>query len=290
VQVVYGRAEDPAGITVICSADEFFSGLRSNDAFGSAVASLGDLDQDGCDDIAVTAVGEDLSGSGGGSIRVLFGYGNDCREEPGVITLSSTVSGDQFGAQLAAGEDADGDGLPDLIVSAWNRSVGIGNELGSVWLVPGWYLASIPVEDWTGSDPELLWPFALDDERYRLNGWIDDEQFGISLDFVPNFTDDGRAGIAVGGPVGQLGGLYDSGGVRLHSVDISSSGSWGHFIEPRPDVIFGGENHHGPGARVGAVIDGGLRDGAPVLVVGGPGAHTLSTSGGSAWVLELEAD
>lgn len=289
VSVLYGRPEDPAGITVLCSADEQFLGLHGGDGFGSGVTSMGDLDGDGCDDLAATAIGEDLAGTGGGSLRVLYGHNGTgtCRSEVGVITLSATINDDQFGARIAGGHDADGDGLPDLAVSAWRRSVGVGNQLGSVWFLPGEYLAAIPIEDWTGADPSLLWPIAVDDDRYRINGWIDDEEFGAALVLVPNFTEDGRAGIAVGGPVGQLGGLYNSGGVRIHSIDISSSGSWGHFVEPIPDAVFGGENHQSEGARVGASLAGGLRDGSPVLVVGGPGAHSLTTAGGAAWVIEL---
>jgi len=290
VSIVYGRPADPAGITVICSPDELFVGLHAGDGFGSAVTSLGDLDDDGCDDLGASARGEDLAGSGGGSVRVLYGHGGGCRAETAVVTMSASVPNDQFGAQLAGGHDADGDGLPDLVVSAWDRSVGIGNEIGSVWFLPGEYLAAIPTEEWTGEDPNLLWPIAIDDERYRIDGWIDDEEFGVALALVPDFTVDGRAGIAIGGPVGQLGGLYNSGGVRIHSLDISSGGSWGHFISPIPAAVFGGENHHGEGARVGATLAGGLRDGLPVLVVGAPGAHSLSTSGGAAWVMDLSED
>lgn len=290
VMIFFGRSSDPLGISVLCSPDEVLEGFRSGDAFGTGVAVLGDLDEDGCDDVAVGAPSEDLAGNGGGSLRVVFGWGPGCRPEPAAITMANTVNTDNFGAVLSAGGDADGDGLPDLLVSASNRSVGIGNELGSVWLVPGWYLASIPPEPWDGSDPQILWPFSPDSSRYRLNGWIDDEQFGVATAFVPGFTQDGRDGIAVGGPAGQLGGLYGSGGVRVHEVDISSGGTWGHFIDPTPTAVLGGENHHAAGAQVGRWLDGGSRDGQPVLVVGGPGAHSLSTSGGTAWVLELASD
>ena len=169
------------------------------------------------------------------------------------------------------GQDLDGDGLPDLVVSAYERSVGIGNELGSVWMVPGYFLASIEPEPWTGNDPDILWPFAIDDTRYRLNGWIDDEEFGASLALVPNVTSDGRPGIAIGAPLANLGGLYESGGVRIHVVDTSASGTWGHFLDPDPVAVFGGENHHGDGAEVGDRLYGGVRQGEPTLLIGAPG-------------------
>ena len=287
VRILEGRPWSGAGIDAICSHDEALLGLRSIDNFGTSITRLGDLDGDGCDELAVGAPREDLAGTDGGSIRVLFGHGESCRTEPAVITMSGQVSLDEFARTLVGGQDLDGDGLPDLVVSAYERSVGIGNELGSVWMVPGYFLASIEPEPWTGNDPDILWPFAIDDSRYRLNGWIDDEEFGASLALVPNVTTDGRPGIAVGAPLANLGGLYESGGVRIHVVDTSASGTWGHFLDPDPVAVFGGENHHGGGAEVGDRLYGGVRQGEPTLLIGGTGAHSLSTSGGAAWAVDL---
>ena len=53
------------------------------------------------------------------------------------------------------------------------------------------------------------------------DGWIDDEQFGIAIDFVPNFSPDGRAAIAVGGPVGQLGDLELVAHRRCNSAQLA---------------------------------------------------------------------
>ncbi|MEE2827613.1 MAG: hypothetical protein VX498_00375 [Myxococcota bacterium] len=287
-----GRPADASGITVLCSADQVIEGLHGGDQLGSSVTVLGDLDGDGCDEIAVGSPSEDLAGNNGGGLRILFGWGGPtCRPEGAVITMANTPaqSGDNFGSSLAGNADADGDGLPDLLVGAWNRTIGIGNQIGSVWFLPGWYLASLPPEPLTGTDPMLLWPASPDSERYRIDGWIDDERFGISLAFVPNFTEDGRAGLAIGGPTGKLGGLYDSGGVRIHHVD-ASGGSWAHFIDPLPDAVMGGENFHGPGADLGRWISGGLRDGEPILIVGATGADSVSPDGGTAWAIDLRLD
>ena len=287
VRILEGRPWSGLGIDAICNHDEALLGLRSIDNFGTSVSRLGDLDGDGCEELAVGAPREDLAGTNGGSIRILFGHGESCRAEPGVITMSGQISEDEFARTLVGGGDLDGDGLPDLVVSASERSVGIGNELGSVWMVPGYFLASIEPEFWTGSDPEILWPFAIDDSRYRLDGWVDDEEFGAALALVPNVTEDGRPGIAIGAPLANLGGLHESGGVRLHIVDTSASGSWGHFLDPDPVAVFGGENHHGDGAEVGDRLYGGVRQGEPTLLIGGTGAHSLSTSGGAAWAVDL---
>jgi len=50
-----------------------FTGVLSNgDRFGSAVCSLGDLDGDGVEDLAVGAPGDDGGGSDRGAVWILF--------------------------------------------------------------------------------------------------------------------------------------------------------------------------------------------------------------------------
>ena len=58
----------------------------SIDNFGTSITHR-DLDGDGCDELAVGAPREDLAGTDGGSIRILFGHG-ELPVEPAVITMS----------------------------------------------------------------------------------------------------------------------------------------------------------------------------------------------------------
>ncbi|PKN53803.1 MAG: hypothetical protein CVU56_29930, partial [Deltaproteobacteria bacterium HGW-Deltaproteobacteria-14] len=135
--VVRGRPRaDPAKTNVVCDAALTWTGVAANDQAGSALAPLGDLDGDGCDELAVGAWLEDLGGANRGAVRVVFGWGPACaRAAPVAVTLSSAANDDRAGTDLAAA-DVDGDGLTDLLVGgASHREANV--SVGAVWLVDG---------------------------------------------------------------------------------------------------------------------------------------------------------
>lgn len=94
-------------------------------SYGTALASIGDVDRDGLGDVAVGAPGSDAaagrvylhSGAGGRLLRVLEG------ESPG----------DGFGTTIVSRGDLDGDGLPELWISAPGASGGAnGRRLATI--------------------------------------------------------------------------------------------------------------------------------------------------------------
>ncbi|MHC4845334.1 MAG: integrin alpha, partial [Planctomycetota bacterium] len=107
-----------AGYARVFSGDDFSElhtlyGIALDEAFGTAVAGIGDLDGDGLGDLAVGAAGAWydaglagrvtlFSGSDGGEIDVFVG------ESPG----------DRLGRSVAALGDVDNDGVGDLLVGA----------------------------------------------------------------------------------------------------------------------------------------------------------------------------
>ena len=93
------------------------SALGADDGFGSAVASLGDLDGNGFQDVAIVARSDDDQGSGSGAIYILY------LDEGGVLdrpAVKITVPGAQQFAEegLAFLGDYDGDGNVELAVGA----------------------------------------------------------------------------------------------------------------------------------------------------------------------------
>ncbi len=112
--------------------------LGQYDYFG-AVTNLGDLDDDGVNDIAVGAYGDDDLASAG-AVYILF-LNTDGTAKT-IQKISPTVGGfsgplatsDQFGRDVAGLGDVDGDGNPDLAVGARYTDDG-GSNRGAVWVL-----------------------------------------------------------------------------------------------------------------------------------------------------------
>lgn len=98
-----------------------FTGFATGDFFGSAVASAGDVDRDGRDDVLVGAELADARGTDSGRAYVFSG-----RTYELLLTLDAGDEGDHFGSATDWSEDLNRDKVPDLIVGA--RDAGPGAE------------------------------------------------------------------------------------------------------------------------------------------------------------------
>lgn len=91
-----------------------FDGVITSEFFGSAVASAGDVDGDGLDDLLI---GARQSAPGGsmrtGSVELLSG-GTGAR----IRLYAGANENDQFGSAVAGVGDVDGDGVPDHLIGA----------------------------------------------------------------------------------------------------------------------------------------------------------------------------
>jgi hypothetical protein len=118
-----------------------FSGeLQDEDNFGTGLANLGDLNQDGVTDLAVGATLADDGGHNQGAIWVLF------MNSDGTVSSSQKISAtsggfldvldteDGFGTALAGVGDLNGDGSLDLAVGVPGHD-GSGAEQGAIYLL-----------------------------------------------------------------------------------------------------------------------------------------------------------
>lgn len=93
--------------------------------FGLAVANLGDINKDGCDDIAIGAPYED-----NGVVYIYLGSKDGLTKKPAQIITASDLGLVKtpiktFGSSLSGGIDFDGNSYPDLLVGAYQSSVAI---------------------------------------------------------------------------------------------------------------------------------------------------------------------
>lgn len=155
-----GSSADGAGaVNVIYGAG---NGLRKNDdqywhqdksgiegeadddeRFGEALAA-GDFDDDGHDDLAIGAPGEDYKNEDeAGQVQVLYGKSGglssdgDQRWHQSIDDIEGTAEDhDQFGASLCTG-DYDGDGTADLVIGVPFEDVGSEDDAGAINVIYG---------------------------------------------------------------------------------------------------------------------------------------------------------
>lgn len=110
---------------------------QRRDFFGETVAGIGDVDGDGLDDIAIGASGHDYPERGGpGAVFVVFGRKATSKLRTGTLGDDGFVivgrdPGDRTGRYLGAPGDMDGDGTPDLMITATSAATSY-----LLWLEP----------------------------------------------------------------------------------------------------------------------------------------------------------
>ncbi len=108
-----------------------FTGEEPDDQFGSSVASAGDVNRDGYDDLIV---GAPYNEAGGFSAGRAYVYSGMTGATIGVFTGDG--SGKYFGFSVASAGDVNGDGYDDLVVGTPFNNSG-GNSAGRAYVYSG---------------------------------------------------------------------------------------------------------------------------------------------------------
>ncbi|MDX2458112.1 MAG: integrin alpha [Gammaproteobacteria bacterium] len=270
--------------TKIADSEGGFRGnLDDKDAFGSAVAGIGDLDGDGINDIAVGAPLDDDGGNDRGAVWILF------LKADGKVKSHQKISddagkfrvelenNDQFGTALATLGDLDGDGITDLAVGApFANNLRI--ETGAVWILfmdtDGTVKSHRRISGRTGS---------LNDPLASGN------LFGRSLANMGDLNKDGVTDLAVGSPGDDDGGL-DRGVIwvlylntdgtvsREEKISVTESS----FVLPIEDGDHFGEVI----ANAGDINEDGVTD----LAEGIPFDDDGATDSGAVFILFINSD
>jgi len=178
---------DPGGGGTLAGAVTMYSGAtatvlwqvqgNAGEVFGGGVADVGDLDQDGIDDLIVGAMW-------GGYARTISG-----KDGSTLITVTSPdLQPVAFGYDVAAGGDVDGDGFGDFMVSDIYDS-DPGPMTGAAYV-------------FSGKSGGLL---------HRVYGNSDSATMGLGMGILGDINQDGFADFGAGAPndssVAPLGGL-----------------------------------------------------------------------------------
>ncbi len=201
--VVFGAASGmPADLDLVSlnGTNGFkLSGAAARDFAGWSVASAGDFNGDGFDDLIVGAWGADSNGVNAGASYVVFGKATGFAANLDLATLNGTngfkLKGagaeDYAGKSVASAGDVNGDGFDDLLIGAWGSGPG-----GAGYVVFGkaaGFAAEINLGSLNGSN------------GFRLAGATPGDQTGTTIASAGDVNGDGFADVIVGSVFAGLG-------------------------------------------------------------------------------------
>ena len=293
-----------AGSTVHtqCPPIYIFTGEAEGDQFSHSVASAGDVNNDGFDDLIVGAPANDAGGNNAGRVYVFSGLNGD-------TLYVITGEGGAFGYSVASAGDVNNDGFDDLIVGAPFNSDG-GYLAGQVYVFSGqtgdtlYVFTGEAPGDWLGYfravasagdvnndgfDDLIVGAFRNDaggneagrayvfsgqtgDTLYVFTGAAEEDRYGNSVASAGDVNNDGFDDLIVGAPLNNAGSTHAG---RAYVF----SGQTGDTL-----YVFTGEAaYDGFGNSVASAGDVN-NDGFGDIIVGAPANDAGGSGAGRAYV------
>ena len=237
----------------VSSADARIEGDAEGDLFGRSIVAAGDVDNDGYEDVFISAQGDATHGANTGAAYLLtgpltsgtFGVVDDGLAETRFL---GSAAGDLI-ADLAPAGDVNGDGHDDLLISAQFLDAGGTTDGGGAYLIYG---------PSTSGTYDLGSPLSTD---ARFIGADDGDEAGSSLWGGGDLDGDGTPDILIAARYADTATEADNGAVYVVHGPVS-----GDFDLDSADAHFEGEgasDELGYGAGVtlaGDVNDDGYTD------------------------------
>ena len=245
-------------------ADGSIFGESASDAAGSYLAAAGDTDDDGLDDLWVSAPSYD------GSAGAVYLVQSPASGEVDLCLASALLEGEassDAAGPVAGGGDVDGDGQPDVLVGA-PKNDEAGTNAGRAYLFLG------PVSG-TAS---------LGDADTILEGEDSQAYAGSSVGYVGDGDGDGLDDVFVASPGGTTGG-WTTGSAYLVGGGTLSDYVGSAISLAGADASFEGEaaaDNAGWFIAAGGDLDG---DGASDFLVGAPAEDATASDAGALYLV-----
>lgn len=184
-------------------AGTFFNGASTNDASGTSVASVGDVNADGLNDFIIGAPWADPNGPNSGAAFVVFGRPNylptfDLSVLDGTngFRINGVSTGDNTGISVAGPGDVNGDGIDDVIIGAHAASPYNRTNAGVSYVVFGkntGFASVLELSTLNGAN------------GFKINGAVANERSGNAVAGAGDINGDGIKDILIGAPQANPG-------------------------------------------------------------------------------------
>ncbi|MBK6343463.1 MAG: FG-GAP repeat protein [Flavobacteriales bacterium] len=263
-QAVYPITVDPLSTTAAWTAESD----QADANWGTSLAGIGDLNNDGFDEVVIGCPGWDEVVPNRGKMSLYFGSSTGLDVNPSVTFMTTAIAGSLFGRAVASAGDVNGDGIGDVIVGAEGYSNGQATE-GRVSVL-------------LGAPGTLNW-------SWHMEGNQASAFFGSSVSSAGDVNNDGYDDIIIGargytnGQAGEgrayvyAGSATGPGATPLWTAEINQAGaSYGHSVTGLADANGDGFDEVAVGAYM---MDGGFTNsGATYVYYGSAGGPALTAS------------
>ena len=235
----------------------FAASLDDVDFFGHGIGHIGDLDNDGVQDIAVGAIYDDDGGVNKGAVYILFlNQNGTVKSTQKISDLSGNFSGNLgagngFGLEVSGIGDLDNDGVPDIAVGAPEDHEG-GTLSGSVWIL------------FLNSNGTVKNRQKINGLNGNFSGPLDSlSYFGACIDTLADLDSDGNPELVVGAPL-DSDGATQNGAIWILYLDTNGTVKYHQKISDTQGnfsgVLISGSHFGWSVANIGDLDGDGIED------------------------------